>query len=190
MKFILASQSPRRLELMHYLTSEFEVIPSDFQERDVEYAGDPGAYCRELAYKKAECVARSYPDDLVLGCDTVVFIDGKILNKPQDRKEARQMIARMQGKVHKVLTSFALLALSQEIQIVDHVSTTVKFAPMCNGEIESYLDKDDFMEKAGAYAIQGAAAKHVEYIEGDYYNVVGLPVARLYKELKDLGFFK
>lgn len=187
MKIILASQSPRRLELMHYLTNQFEVIPSDFPEREVEYLVSPETYCRKLAFKKAECIAEKYPQDLIIGSDTLVVIGGKILNKPKDRTEARQMIHRMQGTVHQVITAFALLSSSQSIKVVDHVSTKVRFASMTDDEIEAYLDQGDYMGKAGAYAIQGAAAKYVECIEGDYYTVVGLPVARLYKELKNLG---
>lgn len=187
MRIILASQSPRRFELMHFITDQFEVIPSDFPERDVEYLGDPEAYCRELAFRKAKCVAEKYPQDLTIGSDTLVVIDKEILNKPQDRNDARQMIARMQGNVHEVITSFALLSPSRQIELVDHVATKVRFAPMTEREIENYLDQGDFMGKAGAYAIQGAAAKYVEGVEGDYYTVVGLPVARLYKELKNLG---
>ena len=187
MKIILASQSPRRLELMHYLTDTFEVIPSDFPERNVEYLGDPEAYCRKLAYGKAERIAEKHPQDLIIGSDTLVVIDGDILNKPKNRAEARQMIHRMQGTDHQVITAFALLSSSQDIKVVDHVSTKVWFAAMTDDEIERYLDQGDYMGKAGAYAIQGAAAKYVECVEGDYYTVVGLPVARLYKELKDLG---
>ncbi len=123
----------------------------------------------------------------IIGSDTLVVIDGAILNKPEDRTEAREMIQRMQGTDHQVITAYALLSSSQDIKVVDHVSTKVRFAAMTNDEIESYLDQGDYMGKAGAYAIQGAAAKYVEYVEGDYYTVVGLPVARLYKELKNLG---
>ena len=187
MKIILASQSPRRLELMHYLTNKFEVIPSDFPEREVEYLGSPETYCKQLAYKKAECISEKYPQDLIIGSDTLVVIGGEILNKPKDRMEARQMIHRMQGTVHQVITAFALLSTNQNIKVVDHVATKVRFASMTDDEIERYLDQGDYMGKAGAYAIQGAAAKYVECIEGDYYTVVGLPVARLYKELKNLG---
>lgn len=190
MKIILASKSPRRLELMHFLTDEFEVIPSHFPEREVRYMGDPSAYCRELALKKADFVAQTNPEDLILGSDTVVFLAGEILNKPRDRSDARTMIARMQGREHEVLTAFSILIPSRNIRLVDHVATKVRFAPMTGREIESYLDEADFMGKAGAYAIQGAAAKYVEYVEGDFYTVVGLPVARLYRELKSLGILE
>lgn len=187
MKIILASQSPRRLELMHYLTDTFEVIPSDFPEREVEYLGNPEDYCRKLAYEKAKRIAEKHPEDLIIGSDTLVVLDGKILNKPKDRTEAREMIQQMQGTGHQVITAYALLSSSQDINVVDHVSTKVRFAAMSDVEIESYLDQGDYMGKAGAYAIQGAAAKYIECVKGDYYTVVGLPVARLYKELKDLG---
>lgn len=190
MNIILASQSPRRLELMHHLTDDFLVIPSDFSERTVEYTGDPAAYCKELALRKALTVAADYPDDLILGSDTIVCIGDQVLNKPEDRADARAMIARMAGRTHEVLTAYAIVIPSRGIRLVDHVATRVVFAPMSEAEIEGYLDRNDYLGKAGAYAIQGAAARFVQAIEGDFYTVVGLPVARLYKELKGLGILK
>ncbi|KAF5061828.1 Septum formation protein Maf [anaerobic digester metagenome] len=187
MNIILASESPRRLELMKYLTDDYLVIPSDFQEREVSFNGDPIHYCKELAYQKARTVSEKYPDDLILGSDTIVVIDGLILNKPQDRAEAREMIQRLQGRVHEVMTAFAILNPTQEIKVIDQVATRVCFAPMTDGEIESYLEQGDFRGKAGAYAIQGAAAPFIDFIEGDFYTVVGLPVSRLYKEFRKLG---
>ncbi len=187
MNIILASQSPRRLELMRHLTADFLVIPSDFAERDVEFTGDPAAYCEELALQKALVVAADYPEDLILGCDTIVFLDGELLNKPQDRADARRMMALMQGRSHDVLTAYTILIPGLDVRITDHVATQVTFAPMTGDQIEDYLDQSDFMGKAGAYAIQGAAARYVESIHGDFYTVVGLPVARLYREFKSLG---
>ena len=187
MKIILASKSPRREQLMYFLTDDFLVIPSDFPERDVSYNGDPGGYCEELALKKALAVAKDFSNDAILGSDTVVFIDGTILNKPRNRSDARAMMEKMQGRTHEVLTAYAIVVPRQGIEIVDHVTTKVVFSNMSPAEIESYLDEEDHMGKAGAYAVQGAAAKFVESVDGDYYNVVGHPVAKLYKELKGLG---
>lgn len=187
MIIILASQSPRRLELMRHLTSDFLVIPSDFPERDVEFAGDPVAYCEELALHKALVVAADYPEDLVLGCDTIVYLDGELLNKPEDRGDARRMMTLMQGRSHEVLTAYTILIPSLDVRTTDHVTTQVTFCPMTQDQIEDYLDQADYMGKAGAYAIQGAAARYVESIHGDFYTVVGLPVARLYREFKGLG---
>lgn len=186
MKIILASKSPRRQELMHHLTNNWLVVPSDFPEREISFRGDPAAYCEELALKKALAVAHLYPEELVLGSDTVVYLDGTILNKPRDRADARAMIASLQGRTHEVLTAYALVSLGQEIRIVDHALAKVAFATMTPEEIEAYLDQEDYMGKAGSYAIQGAAAKYVEALDGDFYTVVGLPVAKLYKELKGL----
>lgn len=186
MKIILASQSPRRQELMRFLTTDFLVIPSDFPEREVSYCGDPGDYCEELALKKALSVARCHPTDVIIGSDTVVYIDGKILNKPKDRADARRMIRELQGKSHEVLTGYSIIIADRSVCVVDHVTTKVVFSKMTEAEIEAYLDQDDHMGKAGAYGIQGAAAKFVERVDGDFYNVVGFPVAKLYRELKDL----
>ena len=186
MKIILASQSPRRQELMRFLTDDFLVIPSDFPEREVSYQGDPGDYCEELALKKALSVAKDHPEDVVLGSDTVVYIDGKILNKPMDRSDARAMIEKLQGQSHEVLTAYAIILAKRGVRVVGHVTTKVVFSKLTATEIEAYLDEEDHMGKAGAYGIQGAAAKFVERVDGDFYNVVGFPVAKLYRELKDL----
>lgn len=186
MRIILASQSPRRQELMHYLTHDFLVVPSDFPEREVLYSGDPAAYCEELALKKALAVAHLYPQDVILGSDTVVYLNGEILNKPVDREDAKAMIRKMQGGEHEVLTGYAVVILDRDVRVIDHVRTRVVFSEMTDFEIEGYLNQEDYMGKAGAYAIQGAAAKFVDRVDGDYYNVVGLPVAKLYKELKGL----
>lgn len=190
MKIILASKSPRRQELMHFLTDDFVVIPSDFPEREVSYRGDPGAYCEELALKKALSIAKQFPSNVILGSDTVVYIDGLILNKPRDRADAKAMLEKMQGREHQVLTAYAIVIKDREIQVVDHVATTVVFSTMSADEIETYLNQEDYMGKAGAYAIQGAAAKYVASVDGDFYTVVGLPVAKLYKELKGLGILE
>lgn len=190
MNIILASESPRRLELMHFLFDDFLVIPSFFPEREVIFDDDPGTYCEELAFRKAMSVASEHPDDLVIGCDTIVWASGQILNKPDDREDARRMIEVLQGRDHEVKTAYSILNLQHKMRVTGHVSTKVTFAGMAASEIESYLKMDDYAGKAGAYAIQGAAAKYIQRIEGDFYTVVGLPVARLYKELKDLGVFE
>lgn len=187
MNIILASQSPRREELMHYLIDDFAVIPSDFPEREVPFRGDAPSYAKELALKKAQQVAGIYPEDLIIGSDTVVFKEGELLNKPLDRQDARRMIRLLQGTSHEVVTSYALICLDRKIQRVGHVSTQVTFHAMSDQEIEAYLATGDHAGKAGAYAIQGAAARFVQGIRGDFYTVVGLPVAALYRELKALG---
>lgn len=187
MNIILASASPRREELMGCLTKDFRVVPSDFPEREVLFKGDAAAYSQELALKKALAVAADYPQDLVIGSDTVVFARGELLNKPMDRADARRMMNILQGGCHEVVTGYALICANQGLHKTGQVSTKVFFQPMSAEEIEEYLDAGDYMGKAGAYAIQGAAARFVEGIEGDFYSVVGLPVARLYKELKGLN---
>lgn len=190
MRIILASESPRRQELMHFLFDDFLVIPSFFPERDVLFQEDPGPYCEELAYRKALSVATDHPNDLVIGSDTIVWASGQILNKPRDKEDARRMIGILQGRDHEVKTAYSLLHLQQDIRITGHVSTRVTFAPMDETEIRCYLEKNDYAGKAGAYAIQGAAARYIRGIEGDFYTVVGLPVAMLYKELHELGMIE
>lgn len=187
MNIILASQSPRREELMHFLTNDFAVIPSEFPERDVLFTGDAPAYTEELARKKALQVARAHPADLIIGSDTVVIQGEELLNKPLDLEDARRMIYLLQGETHEVVTSYALICLEQGIQRVGHVSTKVTFCDMTDREIEAYLSTGDYAGKAGAYAVQGAAARFVQEVQGDFYTVVGLPVSALYRELTALG---
>ncbi len=190
MNIILASKSPRREELMRFLTNSFAVIPSDFPEREVMYAGDPYRYTEELGLKKALQVAENHREDLVIGSDTVVVQDGELFNKPLDLEDARRMIRSLQGSWHEVVTSYALVALDKGIEAVGHVSTKVLFNAMTELEIETYLKTDDYAGKAGAYAVQGAASRYIARIEGDFYTVVGLPLSALYKELKAHGIIR
>lgn len=187
MKIILASQSPRRKELLELLLSDFEIQPSDFDERSQAYDGDPGSYCLELAEGKALAVSKKQPEALVIASDTLVFKDGNIYNKPTDRDSARAMIEALQGDSHWVFSSLVMVCPAQDYRLVHLEKVKVTFLPLSHEEIESYLDKEDYAGKAGSYAIQGQAAPFVSEIHGDFYSVVGLPLARLYKELKKLN---
>lgn len=183
---ILASGSPRRRELLTLLFDEFEVIVSDCQETVTSQ--DPEKVTEELALQKAEAVAGSLPlrtdPVIVIGADTVVSIDGKILGKPADQKQAVDMLRVLSGKSHNVSTGVALVGLEDGRQTrlkVFSETTKVRVAELTEEEIISYVNTSEPYDKAGAYGIQGMFGKHIQGIEGDYNNVVGLPVHRLYE---------
>lgn len=187
---ILASGSPRRRELLTMLFEEFEVIVSDCDE--IMTSHDPEKVTEELAMQKAEAVAVGLPPRtdpvIVIGADTVVSIDGKILGKPADQKQAVDMLRVLSGKSHNVSTGVALVGLEDGRQTrlkVFSETTKVRVAELTEEEIISYVNTSEPYDKAGAYGIQGIFGKHIQGIEGDYNNVVGLPVHRLYEELKD-----
>ena len=151
---------------------------------------DPAEVVEELSEQKArEVFLKTEGDILVIGADTVVAVNGKILGKPKDQEEARQMLRSIQGGSHEVYTGVTLLDREegQERQRTFHVMTKVVFYPMSEEEIQRYVDTKEPMDKAGAYGIQGKAGIFVREIHGDYNNVVGLPAARLYQELKEMG---
>jgi len=147
----------------------------------------PEQLAEYLALKKAEDVAASHPEALVIGADTIVVVDGIALGQPADAANAREMLEKLSGRGHRVITGFALMCLASGAKKVKSVSTKVYFRPLSDEEIDSYIKSGEPMDKAGAYAIQGGAASFVEKTEGDYYNVVGLPVGELLESLKKFG---
>lgn len=185
-RIILASQSPRRRELLTQIGLKFEVIPSTVEE--VITSANPVEVVQELAQQKARDVAevagREMAKDslLVIGADTIVVYEGKILGKPEDKEDAVRMLTMLQGKEHSVYTGVALLSGEQEIVFAEE--TRVKMCPMTPEEILWYVNTGEPMDKAGAYGIQGLCARFIRQIQGDYNNVVGLPVGRIYQELK------
>lgn len=185
-RIILASQSPRRRELLTQIGLKFEVIPSTVEE--VITSTNSVEVVQELAQQKARDVAevagREMAKDslLVIGADTIVVYEGKILGKPGDKEDAVRMLTMLQGKEHSVYTGVALLSGEQEIVFAEE--TRVQMCPMTPEEILWYVNTGEPMDKAGAYGIQGLCARFIRQIQGDYYNVVGLPVGRIYQELK------
>lgn len=189
-KIILASASPRRTELLDQAGISHTVIPSCCEE--VICSDVPEDVVVELALQKAEDVYQRYAllhDEehfLVIGADTVVTLDGKILGKPKDEEEAFQMLSMLQGRTHQVYTGVAFVFL-KDGQIKQHVfyeCSDVQLYPVSEEEIRAYIASGEPMDKAGAYGIQGKFAIHVKGIKGDYNNIVGLPIARIYQELK------
>lgn len=181
-RLVLASQSPRRRELLTTAGFSFEVRVRPV--REVRKAGEvPEAYVERLATEKAEACWDSL-DENVLGADTVVVLDRDVLEKPKDLADARQMLERLSGREHRVITGICLRHAGG--RTVDHVSTVVRFAVLSAAEIEAYVASGEPMDKAGAYAIQGLASKFVERIDGCFFNVVGLPVPLVYRYLQAL----
>lgn len=185
-KIILASQSPRRRELMEMLGLPFEVMVSEAEEKIT--GTDPAVVTEELSARKAAAVAAEIQEGIVIGADTVVALQGRILGKPADRAGAEAMIRSLQGQSHMVYTGVTLIRKRDGHTKARTFSegTRVHVAAMSDSEIQAYLDTDEPYDKAGAYGIQGIFGKHIAGIEGDFYNVVGLPVHRLYQELKKL----
>ncbi len=177
-KLILASASPRRIEILSSVGWEFRAHAADIDERELP---DEAAerYVERLAREKAEAVAAKYPDEIVLGADTTVVIDGKILGKPVDRDDAVRMLRKLAANWHEVLTGVAVVRDGETVSRVER--TRVKFASMNDSEIKFLAEYGDPLDKAGAYAVQAQAALFIEGIEGDYWNVVGLPVGLVYR---------
>ena len=179
---ILASASPRRAELLKLLRVKFRIIPSDATEVVHEHL-TPLEICQLNAHRKARAVAKRIPDALVIGADTLVFLDNKILGKPRNLADARRMLARLQGRTHQVVTGVSLIHLRTHRERVFAISTDVLFHPLDAGQIRDYLSRINPLDKAGAYAIQESGEKIISEISGSYSNVVGLPVERLREEL-------
>ncbi len=201
MQVILASASPRRKELLEQIGMEFTICPA--QKEEVITKSNPHEVVQELAKQKAEEVAagiqaynEEHPDlvtpqdCLVIGADTVVSYDGQILGKPKDEADAKAMLTMLAGNTHCVYTGVALVFMDADGRVGERVfyeATDVTMYPMTEEEIDRYIATGEPMDKAGSYGIQGRCAVHIRCIRGDYNNVVGLPVACLYQELRQIG---
>ena len=180
---VLASASPRRQELLRNAAIEFTVLPADVDEIPLQGEG-ARACAQRLAREKAWKVWRARQGDVVLGADTIVVVDGAILGKPVDHDDAARMLRLLAGRTHQVVTAVCLIR-SKENTAVESETTLVAMAELSDQEILDYVATGEPMDKAGAYAIQGIASRWIPRIEGDYSNVVGLPVARVYRMLGD-----
>lgn len=181
-KLILASGSPRRSEILSSVGWEFEKQSADIDETERGFE-NPSEYVQRLAVEKAAAVASENKNKLVLGADTTVVIDDKIIGKPADLDDGREMLKTLSGRWHEVLTGVALV--KDSTVKVGLQTTRVKFNQMSGEEIEYLLQKGEPLDKAGAYAVQAQAALFIEKIEGDYWNVVGLPINLVYRLIKD-----
>ena len=190
---VLASASPRRQELLRNASIPFEVQPTNIPE--VPQPGEaPRAFAERMAREKALAVFRLLPNDFVLGADTIVIVDAEILGKPRDRADAVRMLRLLSGRKHQVTTGVCLLGLRPRdengkigFEDVKSETTLVTMDPLGEDDIHGYVSTGEPMDKAGAYGIQGRASRWISRIEGDYFNVVGLPVSLVYKMLREHG---
>lgn len=183
-RVVLASASPRRRELLKLIGIAHSVVPSDFDET-MQPGEEPKGHALRLAVEKARAVARAHPDAVVIGADTVVVLDGKVLGKPPTHAVAREMLQQLNGRTHTVITAVAVAyggALSRGAEQV-----AVTFRRLAEDEMDAYVATGEGMDKAGAYGIQGFGATIVERIEGDFFAVMGLPLVRLVGLLRDMG---
>ena len=185
MKLILASKSPRRREILENLGYDFEIITADTDENsDIT---SPSEFVMELAKRKAVAVMNTVScqsERAIIGCDTVVAIKDKILGKPKDEQDAKKMLAELSGNVHSVYSG--LCVVCGDKILTDYCKTDVYFDSLTNEDVDWYIAQNEWSDKAGAYGIQGKAGVFVRKIDGDYFNVVGLPVNLLYKMLKEI----
>jgi septum formation protein len=192
MALVLASASPRRRELLQNAGIPFIIHPSKIAElpRDGEA---PQTCAERLAREKALEVCRQRPQDFVLGADTIVVVDGQILGKPRDEADAARMLHLLAGKTHQVTTGVCLIGPNHKrgssVGDTRSETTSVTMSELSDDDIESYIATDEPLDKAGAYAIQGIASRWISRIEGDYFNVVGLPVSLVYRMLRENGAF-
>lgn len=190
-KVILASGSPRRKEILEQAGIEFIIKTSSKEE--VTESLDPEEMVKALALQKAQDVSEEVSEDtIIIGADTLVAIDNKILGKPNSKEAARNMLKTLQGKKHQVYTGVAVLIKNKDTKKLDKVLTfsevsQVWVQPMEDSQIEAYIDTGEPFDKAGGYGIQGRFAVHIEKIEGDYLNIVGFPIAKLYAVLREEG---
>ncbi len=186
-KLILASKSPRRAQILEAVGWPYEQIAANIDESRLG-SEDAPSYVKRLAQTKAETIAKKVPQGLVLGADTVVVIDGEILGQPRDDEDARRMLTLLSGEWHVVVTGVALLVAGQRRgALVDLQTTRVRFCSMRTEEIDWYVSTGEPQDKAGAYAIQGKGALFIEEIQGDYFNVMGLPVRLVYNMLRRMN---
>lgn len=184
-KLILASQSPRRAQLLEMLGLEFDVAPADIDETYLP-GEEPGAHAERLAREKATVVAARFPDGIVVGSDTVVVLEGDVLGKPRDGEDAVRMLLRLQGRTHEVATGAAVVARGETYSAVERVQ--VHFRRFDEATARAYVATREPMDKAGAYGIQGYGATLVDRIEGDFFAVMGFPVARFIDLLEAHGW--
>ena len=189
-RIILASGSPRRRELLAKLNIDFEVITSDADE--AIDSDNPEIIVETLSERKARAVLDSIPDDniLVIGADTIVYYDGEVLGKPEDEEDARGMLSMLSDRTHQVFTGVSIISRIKGEEKIKVFSdrTDVTFYEIDKFDLADYIKTGSPMDKAGAYGIQDDFAKHVKKIDGDYNNVVGLPLSKLYQELKPIIF--
>ena len=185
-KIILASASPRRKELLEKIGLKFEVEPSNYAE-DMHSKLSPDKLARAISLEKARAVARKHKNAIVIAADTFIVFRGKIMGKPNTEAEARKMLMTLKGKSHSVITGFTIMDTEENKVLTKSVETVIHIKKLTPKEIDAYVKSKEPLDKAGAYAIQGLGSVIVERIEGDYFNVMGLPLSALAESLTEFG---
>ncbi len=185
-KIILASASPRRKEILEITGLKFDICVSDYEE-DLSLKLNPRELARFLSRKKAETVAHKYKDTIIIAADTFIVFKNRLLGKPHTEKEAEKMLKMLNGKAHSVITGFTIMDTGSGKKLSRSVETKVYFKRLSLNEIRAYVRSKEPLDKAGAYAIQGLGAVFIEKIDGDFFNVVGLPLCALTESLKRFG---
>ncbi|HZJ18224.1 MAG TPA: Maf family protein [Patescibacteria group bacterium] len=185
-KIILASKSPRRKQLLESIKLKFEVVVSDFNESLIKEK-DPRKLVEEISKQKAKTVAGKYKDAMIIAADTTVVLDKKIIGKPTSIDNAREILQKLSGRGHKVITGFTILDAKTKKSVTKSVASRVYFKKLTKKEIEAYIKTGEPMDKAGAYGVQDKAGAFIEKIEGDFFNVVGLPIFSVCKTLLEFG---
>jgi len=183
---ILASASPRRKELLKKIGLKFKVELSNYEE-DIPSGLEPHELAQKISLEKAKVVASKHQNVIVIAADTFIVFGGQILGKPHTEKEARKMLEAISGKSHSVITGFSIIDTSKNKTLSKSVETKIYLRKLTLAEIDAYVKSKEPLDKAGAYAIQGLGAVFVEKIEGDYFNVIGLPLSALTEALKEFG---
>ena len=176
---ILASASPRRKDLLNQIGIEFSIIPSNINE-DFQLSLPPEAFTEHWAREKALNISKNHPSSLIIGADTVVVIDGQIIGKPKDKNDSKEMLLRLSGKTHEVITGVSLIHIDSKIDITFNERTYVSINTLTNNDILQYIRSYKPFDKAGSYGIQDGFSAHINKINGCYYNVMGLPVSKFY----------
>jgi len=185
-RFILASASPRRSELLSLLGLRFEIMPSHVDETFMQ-GETPREHVLRLSGEKAEKAAAAHPNAWVMGADTIVIINGEVLGKPRSPDEAKEMLGKLSGRVHTVFTGFSVTKKSHSILVRDTVESSVRFREIPDDEMAWYVESEEPYDKAGGYAVQGMGAFFIKEIHGSYTNVMGLPLCEVVDVLKGVG---
>lgn len=186
-KIILASQSPRRQELLNNIGMTFEIIKSNFSEDISDTNKSPETIAEELAYGKAKDVSDKLDSGVILGADTIVVFEGEIYGKPKDEEDANRMLNILSGNTHQVITGVSIIDKDNNKTLIGHEVTNVTFNKLTQDEIKEYIKSGDYKGKAGGYGIQNKGSILINKIEGCYFNVVGLPINKVYRMLKELN---
>lgn len=185
-RIVLASKSPRRRQLLEQIGLEFEIRESEYEE-DMAAMADPVELVKFLALNKAKAVAQHYSDAIVIGADTFVIFDNQFIGKPKDKDDARRMLRLLSGQTNNIITGFAVIdtATGRVVNGFDRADVTIR--ELTDEDIENYIETGEPLDKAGAFGIQGVGAVIVEKVDGDYHNIMGLPLSKIYAILKEFG---